>query len=139
MAAGNAKPICISAPDIFEAGIKTTVMEIEQEQLDKATFSQVVRAPVTYMLMVAISLLWFFVYRFGASSDQINRNCEAEKAELRKELIQSRADKDALMIALLIKNGIILQQAREQMHLDSTRKKNTNDKTRNSTKRKENE
>jgi hypothetical protein len=95
-------------------------MEIEQEQLDKVTFSQVVRAPVTYMLMVALSLMWFFVYRFGASSDQVNKNCEAEKLELRKELNQSRADKDALMIALLIKNGIILQQAKEQMHLDST-------------------
>jgi hypothetical protein len=97
-------------------------MELEQEQLDKVTFSQVVKAPVTYMLMVALSLLWFFVYRFGASSDQINRNCEAEKTELRKELNQSRADKDALMIALLIKNGIILQQAKEQMHLDSSLK-----------------
>jgi hypothetical protein len=97
-------------------------MELEQEQLEKVTFSQVVKAPVTYMLMVALSLLWFFVYRFGASSDQINRNCEAEKMELRKELNQSRADKDALMIALLIKNGIILQQAKEQMHLDSSSK-----------------
>jgi hypothetical protein len=97
-------------------------MELEQEQLEKVTFSQVVKAPVTYMLMVALSLLWFFVYRFGASSDQINRNCEAEKMELRKELNQSRADKDALMIALLIKNGIILQQAKEQMHLDSSLK-----------------
>lgn len=114
-------------------------MEIEQEQLDKATFSQVVRAPVTYMLMVALSLMWFFVYRFGASSDQVNRNCEAEKTELRKELIQSRADKDALMIALLIKNGIIQQQAREQMHLDSTRKNTTNNKKRISSKTKDNE
>lgn len=95
-------------------------MELKQEQLEKVTFSQVVRAPVTYMLMVALSLMWFFVYRFGASSDQVNKNCEAEKIELRKELNQSRADKDALMIALLIKNGIILQQAKEQMHLDST-------------------
>lgn len=95
-------------------------MELEQEQLEKVTFGQVVRAPVTYMLMVALSLMWFFVYRFGASSDQVNKNCEAEKSELRKELNQSRADKDALMIALLIKNGIILQQAKEQMQLDST-------------------
>jgi hypothetical protein len=104
-------------------------MELEQEQLEKVTFSQVVKAPVTYMLMVALSLLWFFVYRFGASSDQINRNCEAEKMELRKELNQSRADKDALMIALLIKNGIILQQAKEQMHLDSSLKSKRSSKS----------
>jgi hypothetical protein len=97
-------------------------MELEQEQLEKVTFSQVVRAPVTYMLMVALSLMWFFVYQFGASSDQVNKNCEDEKMELRKELNQYRADKDALVIALLIKNGIILQQAKEQMHLDSALK-----------------
>jgi hypothetical protein len=93
---------------------------MEQEQLDKVTFSQVVKAPVTYMLMVALSLMWFFVYQFGASSDQINKNWEAENIQLRKELSQSRADKDALFFALLIKNGIILRQAKEQMHLDST-------------------
>jgi hypothetical protein len=97
-------------------------MELEQEHLEKVTFSQVVRAPVTYMLLVAISLMWFFVYQFGASSDQVNKNCEGEKMELRKELNQYRADKDALIIALLIKNGIILQQAKEQMQLDSALK-----------------
>jgi hypothetical protein len=91
-----------------------------QDQLNKITFSQVVKAPITYMLMVALSLMWFFVYRFGNSSDQVNINCEAEKIELRKELTQSRADKDALTTALLIKNGIILQQAQDKKELDST-------------------
>lgn len=86
----------------------------------KVTFAQIAKAPVTYMLMIALSLMWFFVYRFGASSDQVNANCEAEKAELRKDLNQARADKDALTTALLIKNGIILQQVQERKELDST-------------------
>jgi hypothetical protein len=88
--------------------------------INKITFSQVVKAPTTYMLMVAVALMMYFVTKFGNSSDQVNANCEAEKTELRKELTQARADKDALTTALLVKNGIILQQAQEQANLDST-------------------
>ncbi|AMR34124.1 hypothetical protein A0256_23080 [Mucilaginibacter sp. PAMC 26640] len=72
------------------------------------------------MLMVAVALVMFFVNKFGNTSDQVNVNCETEKTELRKELVQARADKDALTTALLVKNGIILQQAQEQANLDST-------------------
>jgi hypothetical protein len=72
------------------------------------------------MLIVAVSLLWYFVYQFTGSSDQVNINCEAEKKQLRIELTQARADKDALTTALLVKNGIILQQAQDQKELDST-------------------
>jgi len=72
------------------------------------------------MLIVAVSLLWYFVYQFTGSSDQVNINCEAEKKQLRIELTQARADKDALTTALLVKNGIILQQAQDKKELDST-------------------
>jgi hypothetical protein len=93
---------------------------MDNQTTNKVTIGQIAKAPVTYMLMVALSLMWFFVYRFGASSDQVNQNCEAEKAELRKERNQALADKDVLTTALLIKNGIILQQAQEHKDLDST-------------------
>jgi hypothetical protein len=83
-------------------------------------FKQALASPPTYYMLVAISVMWYFVYRFGTSSDQVNINCEAEKTELRKELTQARADKDALTTALLIKNGIILQQAQDKKELDST-------------------
>lgn len=89
----------------------------------KVTFEQILKSPPVYMLMVAVSLLSFFVYKYGMSTDQVNANCEAEKTELRKELTQARADKDALTTALLVKNGIILQQAQEQKELDSTIRK----------------
>ena len=97
-------------------------------EIPKATFSQILKSPPVYMLMVAVSLLWFFVYQFSNSSDQVNENCEAEKTELRKELTQSRADKDALTTALLVKNGIILQQAQDQKELDSTLRKKVGQK-----------
>ena len=88
--------------------------------INKITFSQVTKSPSTYMLMVAVAIAMFFVTKFGNSSDKVNLNCEAEKTELRKELIQARADKDALTTALLVKNGIILQQAQDKAELDST-------------------
>jgi len=91
-----------------------------KEQKVNATFNQILKSPPVYMLMVAVSLLWFFVYQFTGTSDQVNINCEAEKVQLRKDLNQVRADKDALTTALLVKNGIILQQAQEQKELDST-------------------
>jgi cell division protein FtsB len=88
--------------------------------INRITFSQVVKAPATYMLMVAVAIMMFFVTKFGNASDQVNVNCEAEKAELRKENAQYKADKDALTTALLVKNGIILKQAQDQADLDST-------------------
>jgi hypothetical protein len=90
------------------------------EVLPKVTFNQILKSPPVYMLMVAVCLLMYFVTKFGNTSDQVNVNCEAEKTELRRELTQARADKDALTTALLVKNGIILQQAEERKDLDST-------------------
>jgi len=86
----------------------------------RISFNQVLKSPPTYMLIVAVSLLWYFVYQFTGSIDQVNINCEAEKKQLRIELTQARADKDALTTALLVKNGIILQQAQDKKELDST-------------------
>lgn len=86
---------------------------------EKGGFKQALKSPATYYMLVAISVMWVFVYQFIGSSDKVNVNCEAEKAELRRELNQVRADKDALTTALLIKNGIILQQVQERKELDS--------------------
>jgi hypothetical protein len=95
-------------------------MEDLKDLSPKVSFEQILKSPPVYMLMVAVSLLWFFAYQFIGSSDQVNINCEAEKKQLRIELTQARADKDALTTALLVKNGIILQQAQDKKELDST-------------------
>lgn len=86
----------------------------------KISFNQVLKSPPTYFMMVAISIAWYFIFQFTGSTDQVNINCEAEKKQLRMELTQARADKDALTTALLVKNGIILQQAQDKKELDST-------------------
>jgi len=75
--------------------------------LPKASFSQIVNHPVTYMLMVAVSAAWFFVYQFTGSTKQVSENCEKEKQELRLDLEAERAEKNSLIKALLVKNGII--------------------------------
>lgn len=90
------------------------------QNLPAISFSQIVKHPVSYALMIIVGLLSFFVSRYTGASDQVNKNCEAEKVELRKELAQSRAEKDQLVTALLIKNGIIFQQEQDKKALDST-------------------
>ena len=76
-------------------------------QIPKASFAEIVKHPVTYMLLVAVSLLWFFVYQFTGASGQGLISCEEEKLHLRTELLQTRQEKDDLVQALLVKNGII--------------------------------
>jgi hypothetical protein len=76
-------------------------------EISKVSFGQIVKHPVTYMLLVAISLLWFFVYRFTGASNQVSENCEIEKTQLRTELTHERSKNDDLVKALLVKNGII--------------------------------
>lgn len=71
------------------------------------SFSQVAKSPHTYMLIVSVGLLWFFVNKFGISSEQVNKNCEAEKKELRFEINRLTTKNDHLVEALLVKNGII--------------------------------
>lgn len=88
-------------------------------QTPKVTFEQILKSPPVYMLMVAVALLSFFVYKYGMSSDQVNINCEAEKAELRKELREVRADNAAFITAIMVKNGIINQKIQERKELDS--------------------
>lgn len=85
----------------------------------KISFNQVLKSPPTYMLIVAVSLLWFFVYQFTGTSDQVNINCEAEKQQLRKDLVVAQGKLDDLTTALLIKNGIIFKQEQDKQHLDS--------------------
>lgn len=93
------------------------------EEFQKVTFAQILKSPPVYMLMVAVSVMWVFVYQFIGTSDQVAKNCEAEKIELRKELTQARAEKDQLTTALLIKNGIIFKQEQDIKDLDTTLRK----------------
>lgn len=59
------------------------------------------------MLMVAVSLLWFFVYKFGGASEQVNLNCEQENVRLTNQNSTLQSKLDDLTMALLVKNGII--------------------------------
>lgn len=84
----------------------------------KATFNQVVKSPATYYMLVAVCVMWFFVFRYGFANDKLGDNCEAEKKELRAENRELRTQKDNLTTALLIKNGVI-----DAIKTDTTTKK----------------
>lgn len=88
-------------------------MEIPQA---KPTIQEVAKHPLAYVLMVAISVVWFFVYQFSGASSLVNKNCELEKTQLRTEkkqlsieLYEERKEKNDLYNALLVRNGIIEQ------------------------------
>lgn len=72
-----------------------------------ATFAQILKSPQTYVLVIVVNILLFFVMKFGGATDQINKNCELEKQELRKELVEERKEKGVLVNALLVKSGVI--------------------------------
>lgn len=79
-----------------------------------ATFDQVLKAPVTYMLMVAVS---FLVYTFGAlkeSNDDRYKACVQEVQQLRAERERDREERlsdkktiHELVVSNLVSKGII--------------------------------
>jgi len=80
---------------------------MEMENIPKVSFKQVVRAPATYYMLVAISVMWYFVYQFTGAADQVNQNCQEEVEHLRLENANKQQKLDDLTMALLVKNGII--------------------------------
>ena len=80
-----------------------------EELHQKITIQEVAKHPLAYVLMVAVGVVWFFVYQFSGASSLVNKNCEQEKTQLRIELTEERKQKNDLYNALLVKNGIIEQ------------------------------
>jgi len=80
----------------------------------KMSFLQIVKNPYTYLLVTVVSVMWFFIYSNKDMTNKDNADCETDKAELRKELRQSRAEtqqerakNDNLINNILVKNGVI--------------------------------
>lgn len=78
------------------------------------TFNDVLRSPLTYALIVVSIVATIFVNSFIGAKNQSTDDCQKEKTELRIQLAASntalskeRADKDALITSLLVKEGII--------------------------------
>ena len=77
------------------------------EQENKSGWRHALQNPATYYMLVAISVMWVFVYLFRDSSNQQNASTQEEVKHLRIENNQLRREKDDLTMALLVKNGII--------------------------------
>jgi hypothetical protein len=88
-------------------------------QTPKVTFEQILKSPPVYMLMVAVAMLSFFVYKYGVANDERNDACDARVERLERENARIQMEKDVLTTSLLIKNGVIQQQAQDKKELDS--------------------
>lgn len=86
----------------------------------KASFSQIVKHPGIYYMLVAISVMWYFVYKYGGASGQVNENCEKKALEWQSAFYQERAEKNDLITSLLVKNGIISKLGQDKKDSDST-------------------
>lgn len=90
-----------------------------------ATFNQVVKAPTTYMLIVAVSLLTFFVGLYRDSNVDQVKGKEEEIVRLRQEvqtykdeLTAERKEKKQLIMALLVSKEVQKALSRAN-HTDS--------------------
>ena len=75
--------------------------------LPQVPFNQIAKHPVTYALVVVVALLGYVARGYTGATDQSINNCKEENNYLRQENRQLRSDKDALVQAILVKNGII--------------------------------
>jgi hypothetical protein len=71
------------------------------------TFNDVVKNPFTYLLITIVGLLFYFVYSNTDINKQNDADCKKDNTELRAENKELRKDKDNLVNAILVKNGII--------------------------------
>lgn len=74
------------------------------------TFKDIVKQPIVYMLLVAVSAAWFFVYQYTGASGQVNKNCEAEKVILRVDNNKKDEKIDQLINTILFLKGVNIQQ-----------------------------
>lgn len=78
-----------------------------------SSFNQVIKNPYAYLLMFTVSLIWYFVGKFGDSSNQVNENCEAEKKELRLDNIKKDIRIEDLTDAILYYRGVNIKIQKE--------------------------
>lgn len=78
-----------------------------------ASFNQIVKSPTTYMLVVAVSLLTFFVGLYRDSNNDYNTSqsteitrLRAENAALKQENKEERKEKQDLVMALLVSKEV---------------------------------
>lgn len=55
------------------------------QNIPKIPFNQIVKSPAAYYMVVAVSVMWFFVYKFTDSSKETIVNLKAELSHQREE------------------------------------------------------
>ena len=73
----------------------------------KPTIQEVAKHPYAYLLIAAVSVIWFLFYQNSDVNSSYNKSCEADNIRLRTEIREERKEKNDLYNALLVSNGII--------------------------------
>lgn len=79
------------------------------ETTQKIPFSQIVRQPVTYALVVIVSVFWGVFAWVTSRSDKSDDRCWEQVEQARKENESLRKENTDLYRSLLVSNGIIKQ------------------------------
>ena len=97
--------------------------------LPKVSFNQIVKSPAVYLLVVAVSIAWFFVYKFTDTSAAVikSKDDQITKYEKRDSLhVVSERKKDRIIDSL---QGMMLQrtdreldQIKQWINIDTTKK-----------------
>ena len=72
-----------------------------------SSFSNAVKSPATYVLLVFCSMFWFFIKVNNVQTVKNDENCIIEKNQLRQELRDERQINKELVNSILIKTGVV--------------------------------
>ncbi len=73
----------------------------------KITFQQIVKYPVTWLLVVVVFAIGIVFNKFVALGQESKDDCDKRVAYLEQKLTESETRERNLTTALLIKNGVI--------------------------------
>lgn len=99
------------------------------ENIPKVTFSEIVKHRATYLMMVAISIAWFFIYKFTDSSKDLvesqNRQIQQYKE---REAIHVLSDQrkerviDSLQGLMLERTDNSYEELKKMLSIDNSKK-----------------
>lgn len=97
--------------------------------LPKISFKQIVKSPEVYLLVVAVSIAWYFVYKFTDTSAAVIKSKDDQIAVYEKRdsihIVNDRKKDriiDSLQGMMLQRTDRELDQIRQWINIDTTKK-----------------
>ena len=99
------------------------------QNIPKIPFKEIVKNPQVYLLVVAVSIAWFFVYKFTDSSKELidsqNKTIEIYKErEKQHTIIEYRKDRviDSLQGLILQRTDNSYEELKKMLNIDNSKK-----------------